>query len=66
MYASHVNEMQLAPEYTAEDREGVLMDAGDLASDHDQVTFITGPDGKRLFAVVPVEFAEHTLEREAL
>jgi hypothetical protein len=63
---TRINEEPLRDEYIAEDREGVLMEAGDPASDQDQITFITDAAGKRLFAVVPVEFAERALSREML
>lgn len=44
--------------------EGVLVDAVDAASDQDRITFLTDGGGKRIAAVVPVEFAERALSLE--
>jgi hypothetical protein len=41
-----------------------LQNAADLASDQGQGTFFTDQRGKRLFAVSPVDFAEHALTLE--
>lgn len=55
---------------TDDDTEPVILeklrDAADLASDQDQGTFFTNERGKRIFAIVPVEFAERALARDAL
>jgi hypothetical protein len=44
--------------------ESVLADAVDLASDQGQVTFLLDERGRRIAAVVPVEFAERALALE--
>lgn len=41
-----------------------LRNAADLASDQGRGTFIANERGQRLFAVVPVDFAEHALAQE--
>jgi hypothetical protein len=51
---------------TIDQRDEILMDAGDLASDQDQGTFILDGHGKPVFAIVPVEFAERALTQERL
>jgi hypothetical protein len=61
-----VNEAQVTNGDEAKDVYDTLMNALDLASDQDQVTFITDERGKRIAAVVPVEFAERALARESL
>jgi hypothetical protein len=59
-----INEAQIREDHYDEDILEIYENAGVLASDQDQVTFITDSEGKRVFAIVPVEFAEHALDRE--
>jgi hypothetical protein len=37
----------------------LIQDAIDLASDQDQMTYLTNSEGKRIAAIVPVDMAEH-------
>jgi hypothetical protein len=59
-----INEAQIREGHYNEDILEIYENARVLASDQDQVTFITNDEGKRVFAIVPVEFAQHALDRE--
>lgn len=54
--------MQQAPQLTTDANgevdPGAFTNALDLARDQDQSTWVTGPDGKRAAALVPVEVLE--------
>jgi hypothetical protein len=64
MSFTNVNEVAVTDDDTEPVILETLRDAADLASDQDQVTFVTDGRGKRLFAVVPVEFAQRALDAE--
>lgn len=64
MAFTNVNEVTVTDDDTEPVILETLRDAADLASDQDQVTFVTDARGKRLFAVVPVEFAQRGLDAE--